>query len=555
LNGIGVSSPLKGSFPLTDFTAPAPAPALSSPLRARGFAGLALASLAAYFALNVLTQGRSLNGSPITLWSPDNALSVMLIMESWAFTPVVLLAQIVTDFAVAHVQYSKPAVICAETTLAAGYLGMAIALRRWFGLDIRNMRPRDLIAVMAVSPIGAALTGLLYCGALVGVGAMAPGDFLSAFAGFWIGDSAAMGIVIPAMGALLRVAAAKPWRGLKSPDSLVHLAVTLIFLMFVIAFSASNIQHRYLFNLAYLPMLLIGLRFGYDTAAIVLLFVQLFLVGALDWFHVIDRRFDGYQVMMFILAVSGQALGAVATEWEAARTKLRSQQIELAKVSERASNGAMAAAMAHEISQPLASIATYVHSARRVLESGQSVEIALGALRKAEGEATRARLIIERLRDFVATGDMTRESVDLDDLLETILQLEEDAARGRGVTLRRVGPRSPSLQVNADRVGVEQAFANLVLNAIEAAPSSGGRVAVSLGARDRFAVLAVEDNGPGVDPEIADRLFEPFETTKPRGMGLGLPLAKEIAARHGGRLRWLPVIPAGARFELELPLA
>ncbi len=432
---------------------------------------------------------------------------------------------------------------------------MAIALRRGFGLDIRNMRPRDLIAVMAVSPLGAALTGLLYCGALVGVGAMAPSDFLSAFAGFWIGDSAAMGIVIPAMGALLRIAAAKPWQGVKIADPIARLTVTLIFLMFVIGFSASSIQHRYLFNLAYLPMLLIGLRFGYDTAAIVLLFVQLFLVGALDWFHVTDRRFDGYQVMMFILAVSGQALGAIATEWEATRTKLRSQQLELAKVSERASNGAMAAAMAHEISQPLASIAGYVHGARRVLESGQSVEIALGALRKAEGEAARARQIIERLRDFVATGDMTRELVDIDDLVETILRLEEDAARGRGVTLKRVGPRSVPLRANVDRVGVEQAFTNLVLNAIEAAPASDGRVAVSLGERDRFAVLAVEDNGSGVDPEIADRLFEPFETTKPRGMGLGLPFAKEIAARHGGRLRWLPVVPSGARFELEVPLA
>jgi two-component system sensor kinase FixL len=540
---------------LTDFAASIQAPALPSPPRVRGFALLALVYLAAYFALNLLTESRALNGSPITLWSPDNALSVMLIMESWAFTPVVLIAQIVTDFAISHVSYSTPAVICAETTLVAGYLGMAIALRRGFGLNIRNMQPRDLIAVMAVSPLGAAITGLVYCGALVGVGAMAPSAFLGAFAGFWIGDSAAMGIVIPAMGALLRVAAAKPWRGAKIADPLLHLAVTLIFLMFVIAFSASNIQHRYLFNLAYLPMLLIGLRFGYDTAAIVLLFVQLFLVGALDWFHVIDRRFDGYQVMMFILAVSGQALGAVATEWEAARTKLRSQQIELAKVSERASNGAMAAAMAHEISQPLASIATYVHAARRVLEIGQSPDIALGALRKAETEATRARHIIERLRDFVATGDMTLELVDIDEVVETILRLEDDAARGRGVTLKRVGAQPISLRANLDRVGVEQAFANLVLNAIEAAPSSGGRVAVSLSARDRFAVLAVEDNGPGVDPEIADRLFEPFETTKPRGMGLGLPLAKEIAARHGGRLRWLPGFPAGARFELELPLA
>jgi two-component system sensor kinase FixL len=67
-------------------------------------------------------------------------------------------------------------------------------------------------------------------------------------------------------------------------------------------------------------------------------------------------------------------------------------------------------------------------------------------------------------------------------------------------------------------------------------------------------VIAVEDDGPGVAPEIVDRLFEPFETTKPRGMGLGLPLAKEFAVRHGGSLEWRPVSPRGARFELKLPL-
>jgi two-component system sensor kinase FixL len=253
--------------------------------------------------------------------------------------------------------------------------------------------------------------------------------------------------------------------------------------------------------------------------------------------------------------VSGQALGATVSEWEATTAQLRRQQAELAKVSERATNGALAAAMSHEISQPLASIATYIVGARRLLEAGLGQDKALAALRKAEGEAGRARGIIERLRDFVAKGDLAREAVDLDELVETILRLQADAARERGVQLKRVGAESRPLFASVDPVGVEQALANLVLNAIEAAPAQGGLVTLSLVARTDQAVLTVEDNGPGVAAEIAERLFEPFETTKPRGMGLGLPLAKEIAARHGGRLRWLPIVPAGARFELELPLA
>jgi two-component system sensor kinase FixL len=253
--------------------------------------------------------------------------------------------------------------------------------------------------------------------------------------------------------------------------------------------------------------------------------------------------------------VSGQALGAAVSEWEAATAQLRGQQAELAKVSERATNGVIAAAMSHEISQPLASIAAYVFSARRLLEGGHGHDKALAALRKAEGEAGRARAIVERLRDFVAKGAVSLEETDLNALVETILRLTSDAAVARGVRLRRAGPDLGPLMASTDRVGVEQAVANLVVNAIEAAPKGQGEVRVGLERRADKAIVIVEDNGPGVAAEIAERLFEPFETTKPRGMGLGLPLAKEIAARHRGRLSWAPVAPHGARFELDLPLA
>lgn len=465
------------------------------------------------------------------------------------------IAQIGVAIALGHAHHSMAAVVCAETTLAAGYLGMAMVLRHGFRLDIRAMRPRDLTAVMAVTPLGAAITGLIYCGALTAVGELPPSAFMSSYAGFWIGDAAAMGIFIPATGALLRVVAAAPWRRPKIGYPLFLFAVTLIFVALIIFVSASSADRRYLFNLTYLPILLIGLKFGYDAGALTLLFVQIILLVAMDFFHIPDRQYGAYQVMMFILSVSGQALGATVSEWEATTAQLRRQQAELAKVSERATNGALAAAMSHEISQPLASIATYIVGARRLLEAGLGQDKALAALRKAEGEAGRARGIIERLRDFVAKGDLAREAVDLDELVETILRLQADAARERGVQLKRVGAESRPLFASVDPVGVEQALANLVLNAIEAAPAQGGLVTLSLVARTDQAVLTVEDNGPGVAAEIAERLFEPFETTKPRGMGLGLPLAKEIATRHGGKLTWRPLPTRGTRFELELPLA
>jgi two-component system sensor kinase FixL len=522
------------------------------PLVSRRRLTLGVAYLAAYFALNAITDHHSLAGSAVTLWSPDNALSVMLIMESWTFAPLVLLAQIGADYIFGHAQHGL-AVVCSETTLAASYLALALVLRRGFGVRVAEMQPKDLVAVMALTPIGAALTGLIYCSALVLLGQLPASAFLPTFAGFWIGDTAAMGVLIPATGAVARLWVAKPWRRRAAFADVFFVAIALLFLVTVIFLSADNLADRFLFNLAYLPILLVGLRFGRDTGALTLLFVQTMLLIALDYFHQPDTNYLKYQVSMFILSVSGLAIGATVDEWQETAAQLRRRQVELAKVSERATNSMIAAAMSHEISQPLASIAAYVVSARRLLEAGTHGDRALAALRRAESEAGRAREIVERLRDFVAKGDVAREPLDLAEIVARVVALQADAARERGVLLV-FDPRGPA-PARGDRVALEQAIGNLVVNAIEAVPERTGRVRASIERGDGRIRVKVEDNGPGVSPAIAERLFDPFETTKPRGMGLGLPLAQEIAMRHGGGLSFSQVAPHGACFTLETPLA
>jgi signal transduction histidine kinase len=118
--------------------------------------------------------------------------------------------------------------------------------------------------------------------------------------------------------------------------------------------------------------------------------------------------------------------------------------------------------------------------------------------------------------------------------------------------LRFVSEAGPAV-VEADRVALEQALNNLVVNAIEAIDHAGGEVIVRVGRGGGVARLSVDDNGPGISAELGDRMFDVFETTKARGMGLGLPLTKQIAERHGGRLTWRSRLPRGTRFEIELP--
>jgi C4-dicarboxylate-specific signal transduction histidine kinase len=109
----------------------------------------------------------------------------------------------------------------------------------------------------------------------------------------------------------------------------------------------------------------------------------------------------------------------------------------------------------------------------------------------------------------------------------------------------------------ADRIQIEQVLNNLLANAIDAASErtdGRGLVVMRVAGRGDRVVVQVEDNGPGVAPEIAGSLFEAYQTTKPRGMGLGLPLSLQIVQKHAGRLWWEPIVPEGTRFLVELQI-
>ena len=129
-----------------------------------------------------------------------------------------------------------------------------------------------------------------------------------------------------------------------------------------------------------------------------------------------------------------------------------------------------------------------------------------------------------------------------------------DEARTHGVAVR-IDAR-PLPHIAADRIQIEQVLVNVIRNAIEAVAECGKRerwVQIRLRHVDEEVEVEIEDNGPGVSPEIAQHLFEPFETSKPRGMGLGLSLSHEIVKVHGGSLQWDATVATGARFVLRLP--
>ncbi len=525
-----------------------------APVRAR-FWRTGIVFLAIYFMINMLTEWHEFDRLGITLWSPDNGLSLALLIESAAFAPFVLLGAVLTDTFIASVHHSIYVTVVAEFLLTIVYIALASILRYRFKFTVRQSRLADITTFLMFIPAVAVISSFVYCGTLYLGGTLSADKFLTAMRNFWIGDTLGIITIVPAVTSVFALLSKPRWRW-----SAYTLASLSMFLLGTLVGFAALIgiggKLYYLFYLLFLPIIWVAMREGYVAVALALVTVQLTLATITIFVGYDTKDFAILQLLMLVLSITGLLLGAVATERLNAALLLRQQQTELARMADFARVGAMGMELAHEISQPLSTATTYLHSARRLLQSGVAVEPVLDAMIKAEAEAQRAREVLERIRDFVSTGNLDLQALDLSALAEKIAALCREEATSRGIQIESesIHPIPP---VKVDRVQIEQLLNNLVANAIDAAserPDAHGHVIIRVAAHDDAVIIQVEDNGPGVAPELAARIFDAYQTTKPRGMGLGLPLSKRIVQTHAGRLWWEPNRPEGARFIVALPI-
>jgi two-component system sensor kinase FixL len=246
------------------------------------------------------------------------------------------------------------------------------------------------------------------------------------------------------------------------------------------------------------------------------------------------------------------------TEHQRTQARLQELQSDLAHVSRLSAMGEMASTLAHEMNQPLGAIANYTKGCRRLLAKPDPEAIAktIEVLDKTAEQALRAGQIIRRLREFVTRGETERRLEPVSRLIEEASALALVGAREQGIVAKvRVAPGLRA--VLADRVQVQQVLVNLMRNAREAMQHRERReMAVDAHALSSgFVEISVSDTGPGIADEVADRLFQPFVTTKASGMGVGLSICRTIIEAHGGRLTVERNAAGGATFRLTLVTA
>jgi nitrogen-specific signal transduction histidine kinase len=392
------------------------------------------------------------------------------------------------------------------------------------------------------------------------------GDILVAVRPLLIGDVIGIAVITPLVLRLVSHERLRPGRNARTiaPELCLYVAVVIGVLWIVVG--ASEAQGFRLFYLLFLPLVAAAVRYGLDGACVGLAVTQLGLVGLLHGYGYDAAAFTEFQTLMLVLSATGLTVGVVVSERQHAfetvrevEAALKAKQEEAARAARVSLVGGTAAALAHEINQPMTAARALARSVQEILRS-PSADFA-----RADNNLTRliaqidhAGDVVRRIREFLRRGRPQASAFDVGDLLEDVLTLARPELAARGIRIEREADAALP-PIFGDRVQLQQVVHNLVRNAAESIAGSRapeGRIRVVAQRLDEPArvEIGVIDDGPGVGSDVASRLFEPLISSKDDGLGLGLSICVSIVEAHHGRIWLQSGAPGATEFRFSVPL-
>lgn len=426
----------------------------------------------------------------------------------------------------------------------AGYATIAWSFRKWLPDSDMFEDRRGLVIWSVIVILGALLLGLIdfVLVASDGMGqAQNPTDVL---VGGWLTNAIGIYLTMPLLARLfdenLRRAFLRLWLELETWS---YLGLSLVALWIAFFFD-SEANYRYLLLL---PVVWAASRQGMGGAvlSVTVLQIGLFAIGMLKMPDA-TLLFE-LQMRAFLLALVAFLIGIAVDDYRRAAANLR-HTLRLAAAGE------MAAALAHELNQPLTALTAYgaacKHLMKDVDENDRLYQVISSMLR----EADRAAAVVSRLRDFFRNGALRLETVSLGELIDAALESFRPISLQNRVKLS-IGNFPREIFLKGDRVQLDVVLRNMLSNAFDAVtelPDEARWVALSVTLEGGNVVIEIADGGAGPDLSQVSQIFEPFVSTKSSGLGLGLAMSRAIAEAHGGSLS-VHMVGHGC-FRLSLPM-
>ena len=485
-------------------------------------------------------------------WNPNTGASIAVaMMFGRRMIPFMFIAPLLSDLVVRQFPFPLPFELASAALIGGIYGAAALFLlhpKQRFDRTLQSMSSLFLLTVTTV--VSAAPVAAGYVGIEVASGLLPTADFAAAALSYWVGDAIGIMVLTP-FALVLRTRRHAAWM---SAETLLQLVAIMAALLLVYAYWTA--QHLQLFYVLFVPIVWMAVRTGIEGVCVGILATQLGFVLGFHAFPDEIAEMPKIQALMLVLALTGLFAGALVTERRRTEAVLRLHQESLARLARLGSVGELAAAVAHELNQPLMAAGTYTRLVDDAIRTGNAnTGMVAETAKKAAAQVERAAEVVRRLRALVRLDRSNRVACRVDRIVrETIDLCRPDLDRlGVNVHLSLAAGLPP---VMVDMLQVEQALLNLVRNSMEAIGGAGrGTISVeAVLAGAEFVEIRVRDSGPGFPPDRVANPFLPFSSSKKEGLGFGLPLCRSIIEAHGGRI-WLDVDSPGAAIHFTLPIA
>jgi two-component system, LuxR family, sensor kinase FixL len=506
-------------------------------------------------------------GLPVTPWDPGLGVVFALMVFAGPQAGFILFGGIViAEVVVLRNEVEWPVIIGIGVITSLSYASVAAFARQFLRIDVGLFHLRDVLMLLAAGLAGAVIDTALLTLFLLVVGQLDSHDIVQVFSPLLIGDAIGIATVTPL---LLRLASRQRSIGLGGALCLVPECALYLVVIGAALWAIGGSENLYGFRLFYLlfvPVVVAAVRHGLDGACFSLAATQFGLIGLLHLSGYDAAGFTEFQAQMLVLTVTGLIVGVVVSERENSDRLARNAQARLMEKQAGAAHAArlnlvsgMTSALAHEITQPMTAARALARAAQHILRTpGGDLSRVEGNLTALLAHIDHAGAVVRRMRDFIRRGRPHVSTIDTRGMLQEALTLAFVEASAKHVRIELDAPDDLPA-IHGDHIQLEQVVLNLVHNSVEAIAAAGrpeGHVRVV--ARQRAAPARIEigvmDNGPGVEGQLADRLFDPLATSKQDGLGLGLSISASILEAHGGRV-WLHSREAGAtEFRFSLPL-